>query len=39
MAERVAAAGGALDAGPTDGGGWRIEAVLPLPIAAEVEAA
>jgi len=39
MAERVAASGGALDAGPTDAGGWRIAAVLPLPITAEVEAA
>ena len=30
MRERVAAAGGRLTAGPHDGGGWRVRAVLPL---------
>ncbi|HVN01622.1 MAG TPA: histidine kinase [Caulobacteraceae bacterium] len=39
MSERVAAAGGALEAGPTpQGGGWRVAAVLPL-AAARDEAA
>ena len=30
MAERAAALGGRLDAGPRDEGGWRVHAVLPL---------
>lgn len=30
MGERVATLGGRLDAGPRDGGGWRVHAVLPL---------
>ncbi|MEV6600814.1 histidine kinase [Actinoplanes sp. NPDC051346] len=29
MRERAEALGGALDAGPRDGGGWRVRAVLP----------
>ena len=37
MAERVAASGGTLTAGPTDAGLWSVEAVLPL--AAREEAA
>jgi two-component system, NarL family, sensor histidine kinase UhpB len=39
MAERVGAAGGTLAAGPVDGGGWRVTAVLPLAVAARDEAA
>ena len=39
MAERVAAGGGTLSAGPTDGGHWLVEAVLPLAGAAQEEAA
>jgi len=31
MRERVAVFGGALDAGPTDDGGFRVHARLPLP--------
>ena len=30
MAERTEALGGRFEAGPVDGGGWRIEARLPL---------
>jgi signal transduction histidine kinase len=30
MAERAAALGGRVDAGPRDEGGWRVHAVLPL---------
>jgi signal transduction histidine kinase len=30
MAERAAALGGRVQAGPRDGGGWRVRAVLPL---------
>ncbi len=30
MRERAASLGGHLDAGPRDGGGWRVRAVLPL---------
>jgi signal transduction histidine kinase len=30
MAERAAALGGSVDAGPRDEGGWRVHAVLPL---------
>jgi signal transduction histidine kinase len=30
MAERAAALGGRLNAGPREGGGWRVHAVLPL---------
>ncbi len=30
MRERVEALGGVLDAGPQDGGGWRVHARLPL---------
>jgi two-component system sensor histidine kinase UhpB len=39
MAERVAAAGGVLDAGPSAGGGWRVSATLPLPAPAREAAA
>jgi signal transduction histidine kinase len=30
MAERTEALGGRFHAGPTDGGGWRVDARLPL---------
>jgi signal transduction histidine kinase len=30
LEERVAAAGGRLDAGPAPGGGWRVHARLPV---------
>jgi signal transduction histidine kinase len=30
MAERAAALGGRVDAGPRDEGGWRVHALLPL---------
>ncbi len=30
MRERVRLYGGELDAGPADGGGWRVRAVLPV---------
>jgi signal transduction histidine kinase len=30
MRERAVAAGGALDAGPVAGGGWRVRATLPV---------
>jgi two-component system sensor histidine kinase UhpB len=39
MAERVAAAGGSLDAGPLEGGGWRVVASLPLGAETRDEAA
>jgi len=39
MAERVAAAGGTLSAGPAAAGGWRVAATLPLPAASRDEAA
>ncbi len=39
MAERVAAAGGALEAGPVEGSGWRVTARLPLTVEAQDEAA
>jgi len=39
MAERVAAAGGALSAGPAAGGAWSVEARLPIAVAAREEAA
>jgi signal transduction histidine kinase len=29
MRERARALGGTLEAGPADGGGWRVEATLP----------
>ena len=39
MAERVAAAGGVLSAGPAPDGAWSVEATLPLAAAAREEAA
>jgi hypothetical protein len=30
MRERAAALGGTLEAGPRDGGGWRVQAWLPV---------
>jgi two-component system, NarL family, sensor histidine kinase UhpB len=39
MAERVAASGGTLTAGPAGGGFWSVEAVLPIAIARHEEAA
>lgn len=39
MAERVAAAGGSLNAGPAPGGGWRVGAELPLTASAREAAA
>jgi two-component system sensor histidine kinase UhpB len=39
MSERVAAAGGALSAGPAADGGWRVAATLPLTAGLQVEAA
>ncbi|MFI4935798.1 MAG: histidine kinase [Caulobacterales bacterium] len=39
MAERVAEAGGRLDAGPAASGGWRVAAVMPLAADAADEAA
>jgi signal transduction histidine kinase len=30
MRERAAALGGTLESGPAEGGGWRVEATLPL---------
>lgn len=35
MRERVEALGGTLDAGPGDGGGWSVRAVLPVPRSGE----
>ena len=32
MRERVRLYGGELDAGPADGGGWRVRATLPLEV-------
>ena len=34
MRERAAALGGTLDAGPDDGGGWRVHAWLPMSVSA-----
>ena len=39
MSERVTAAGGSLSAGPTDAGGWRVAATLPLAADSHEEAA
>ena len=39
MAERVASVGGTLEAGPAEGGGWRVAAMLPLAAQAREEAA
>ncbi|HEY3799408.1 MAG TPA: histidine kinase [Caulobacteraceae bacterium] len=39
MKERVAALGGTLTAGPMDGAGWRVAAVLPIAAPAHEEAA
>jgi two-component system, NarL family, sensor histidine kinase UhpB len=39
MSERVAAAGGSMSAGPTEGGGWRVAARLPLDADSREEAA
>jgi two-component system sensor histidine kinase UhpB len=39
MAERVAAGGGSLTAGPAPGGHWRVAAALPVPDGAREEAA
>jgi signal transduction histidine kinase len=33
MAERAAALGGSFEAGMDVGGGWRVEARLPIPVA------
>jgi signal transduction histidine kinase len=34
MRERAAALGGTLDAGPEEGGGWRVRATLPADVGA-----
>jgi signal transduction histidine kinase len=34
MTERAAALGGTLEAGPADGGGWRVQALLPISVPA-----
>jgi hypothetical protein len=39
MAERVAAAGGALTAGPAADGCWRVAATMPAPVETRDEAA
>ncbi len=36
MRERAAAVGGSVDAGPREGGGWRVHARLPMPVAGRV---